>query len=81
MWRVCLFGIYPVTCLLRYMFKPTIQIFTKKTMDIHIQHSYLKAEPSQGCIVQSDGTIADLPDEWIPCVKLAIVFRLFSLYS
>ena len=77
MWRVCFYGIYPVTHLFRYMFKSTIQICTKETMGLLIQHGFCKgflAETYHGCILQSDAAGADLPKDMIPSMKMTIAF-------
>jgi len=77
MCRVSFYGIYPVTRLLRYMFKSTIQICAKETMGLPIQHELCKgflAETYHGCIVQPDAAGADLPNERRPGMKMTIVF-------
>ena len=77
MWRVCVYGIYPVTRLLRYMFKSTIQICTKETIGLPFQHEFCKgflAETYHGCIVQFDAAGANLPNDRIPCMKMTIAF-------
>jgi hypothetical protein len=79
MWKLCFYGIFPVTSLLLYMFKSTIRICIKGIMGLPGQNEFCQGfltETYRGCIVQSNAAGTDLPNERLPCVKMTIVFGM-----